>query len=119
MSANKSIEDVIISLVEFAKKRKVTISRREMLKIAQLVKIKLLSDDEIEFFSKELAILNWIHDILSQVNTEGVFPVYYGNIDKSTYTRDDVVNSQNIKREILFNAKSEHGYFVVPRAIRR
>ncbi len=112
----RSTEDVITSLIEFVNKRKVTITKEEMLKIAQLVRIKL-SNDEIEHYSKELTMLDWIHDTLLQVNTEGVSPVRYGAIDKVIHMHDDVVDSQNIKEEILSNTKSEHGYFVVPKAI--
>ncbi len=46
MSA-RSAENVITSLIKFVNKRKVTITEEEMLKIVQLVKIKL-SNDEIE-----------------------------------------------------------------------
>ncbi|MGL9681553.1 MAG: Asp-tRNA(Asn)/Glu-tRNA(Gln) amidotransferase subunit GatC [Wolbachia sp.] len=115
MSARSS-EDVITSLIEFVNKRKVTITKEEMLKIAQLVRIKL-SCGEIEHYSKELTMLDWIHDILSQVNTEGVSPIRYGSIDKDIQVRNDVVNVQNIKEEILSNTKSEHGYFVVSKII--
>ncbi|MDM8335315.1 Asp-tRNA(Asn)/Glu-tRNA(Gln) amidotransferase subunit GatC [Wolbachia pipientis] len=115
MSA-RSTEDVITSLIEFVNKRKVTITKKEMLKIAQLVRIRL-SNDEIEHYSKELTMLDWIHDTLLQVNTEGVSPIRYGSIDKDTHVRDDVVNAQSIKEEILSNTKSEHGYFVVPKVI--
>ncbi|WP_341808028.1 Asp-tRNA(Asn)/Glu-tRNA(Gln) amidotransferase subunit GatC [Wolbachia endosymbiont (group E) of Neria commutata] len=113
----KSTEDIITSLIEFVNKRKITITKEEMLKIAQLVRIKL-SNDEIEYYSKELTMLDWIHDILLKVNTEGVFPIRYGSIDEDVHIRrDDVVGSQNIKEEILSNTKPEHGYFVVPKAI--
>lgn len=114
----KSTEDIITSLIEFVNKRKITITKEEMLKIAQLVRIKL-SNDEIEYYSKELTMLDWIHDILLQVNTEGVSPIRYGSIDKDAHVRDDTVDfqNQNIKEEILSNTKPEHGYFVVPKAI--
>ncbi|WP_168464669.1 Asp-tRNA(Asn)/Glu-tRNA(Gln) amidotransferase subunit GatC [Wolbachia endosymbiont of Ctenocephalides felis wCfeT] len=112
----KSTEDTITSLIEFSNKRKVTITREEMLKIAHLVRIKL-SDDEIKHYSRELTMLDWIHDILLSVNTDGVSPIRYGTIDKDVHVRDDVVNSRNIKEEILSNTRSEHGYFVVPKAI--
>ncbi|MCA7010612.1 Asp-tRNA(Asn)/Glu-tRNA(Gln) amidotransferase subunit GatC [Wolbachia endosymbiont of Tribolium confusum] len=115
MSA-RSTEDVITSLIEFANKRKITISREEMLKTSQLVRIKL-SDDEIQYYSKELTMLDWIHDTLLKVNTEGVSPMRYGTMDKDIHVRDDIINSQNIKEEILSNTKSEHGYFVVPKVI--
>ncbi|CAD6996580.1 unnamed protein product [Ceratitis capitata] len=94
----KSTEDVITSLIEFVNKRKVTITQEEMLKIAQLVRIKL-SNDEIEHYSKELTMLNWIHDTLLQVNTEGVSPVRYGAIDKVIHVHDDVVDSQNKEKK--------------------
>lgn len=87
-----------------------------MLKIVQLVKIKL-SNDEIEHYSKELTMLDWIHDILLRVNTKDVSPIRYGSIDKDIHVRDDVVNFQSMKEEILSNTKSEHGYFVVPKVI--
>ncbi|OWZ25345.1 Asp-tRNA(Asn)/Glu-tRNA(Gln) amidotransferase subunit GatC [Wolbachia endosymbiont of Wuchereria bancrofti] len=112
----RSAEDVITSLIEFVNKRKVTITKEEMLKIAQLVRIKL-SNDEIEHYSKELTMLDWIHDILLQVNTRDVSPIRYGSIDKDIHVRDDVVNFQSMKEEILSNTKSEHGYFVVPKVI--
>lgn len=115
MSA-KSTEDVITSLIEFANKRKVTITEEEMLKIAQLVRIEL-SNDEIALYSKELTMLDWIHDTLSKVNTKSVSPVRYGSIDKEIHMRDDVLESHNIKEEILSNTKSENGYFTVPKAI--
>lgn len=113
---DKSTEDVITSLIEFVSKRKITITKEEMLKIAQLVRIKL-SDDEITYYSNELTMLDWIHDILLQVNTEGVSPIRYGSIDKDIHVRDDIVKSKNMKKEILSNTKSEYGYFVVPKAI--
>lgn len=112
----KSTEDVITSLIEFVNKRKITITKEEMLKIAQLVRIKL-SDNEIQYYSKELTMLDWIHDTLFKVNTEGVSPMRYGTIDKDIHVCDDIINSQNIKEEILSNTKSEHGYFVVPKVI--
>ncbi|WCR57915.1 Asp-tRNA(Asn)/Glu-tRNA(Gln) amidotransferase subunit GatC [Wolbachia endosymbiont of Ctenocephalides felis wCfeJ] len=112
----RSTEDVITSLIEFVNKRKVTITKEEMLKITQLVRVKL-SDEEIEHYSKELTMLDWIHDTLLQVNTESVSPIRYGTIDKDIHVCNDVVNSQNIKEEILSNTKSEHGYFVVPKVI--
>ncbi|OEY86586.1 glutamyl amidotransferase [Wolbachia pipientis] len=114
--STKSTEDIITSLIEFVNKRKVTITQEEVLKIAQLVRIKL-SEDEIQYFSKELTMLDWIHDILSKVNTTGVSPVRYGSIDKDVHVRDDIVSSQNIKQEVLSNTRSEHGYFVVPKVI--
>lgn len=112
----KSTEDIITSLIEFVSKRKVKITKEEMLKIARLVRIKL-SDDEINYYSKELTMLDWIHDILLQVNTDGVLPIHYGSIDKDIHVRDDIIESQNIKEEILSNTNSEHGYFVVPKVI--
>ena len=45
----KSTEDVITSLIEFANKRKITITKEEMLKIAQLVRIKL--SNYVDLFS--------------------------------------------------------------------
>lgn len=112
----RSTEDIITSLIEFASKRKVTITKEEMLKIAQLVRIKL-SNDEIEFYSKELTMLDWIHDTLFPVNTEGIAPIRYGTIDKDVHVRKDIIDSCNIKEEVLSNAKSENGYFVVPKVI--
>lgn len=87
-----------------------------MLKIVQLVKIKL-SNDEIEHYSKELTMLDWIHDILLRVNTKDVSPIRYGSIDKDIHVRDDVVNFQSMKEEILSNTKSDHAYFVVPKYV--
>ncbi|MDG7055906.1 MAG: aspartyl/glutamyl-tRNA amidotransferase subunit C [Wolbachia endosymbiont of Meromenopon meropis] len=114
--STRSTEDVITSLVEFVNKRKVTITKKEMLKIAQLVRIKL-SNDEIQHYSKELTMLDWINSILREVNTDGVSPIRYGGIDKNVQTHYDFVNVKNTKKDILSNAKSEHGYFVVPKVI--
>ncbi|MDN5248430.1 MAG: Asp-tRNA(Asn)/Glu-tRNA(Gln) amidotransferase subunit GatC [Wolbachia endosymbiont of Tyrophagus putrescentiae] len=112
----KSTEDIITSLIEFANKRKITITKEEMLKIAHLVRIKL-SDDEAEFYSRELTMLDWIHDTLAKVNIGSTPPIRYGSIDKKVHVRDDTVCSGNIKEDILSNTNSEDGYFVVPKAI--
>lgn len=112
----KSTEDIITSLIEFANKRKITISKEEILKIANLVRIQL-SEDEVEFYSKELTMLDWIHDILSKVNTEGVDPIRYGSIEKNIHVRNDTSNSENMRKEILCNTCPDDGYFVVPKIL--
>ncbi|QKX01488.1 Asp-tRNA(Asn)/Glu-tRNA(Gln) amidotransferase subunit GatC [Wolbachia endosymbiont of Cruorifilaria tuberocauda] len=112
----RSTEDVITSLIEFVNKRKVTITKKEMLKVAKLVRIKL-SNDETEHYSKELTMLDWIYDTLLQVNTENISPVRYGAIEKNIHVHNDIVNPQSTKEEILSNTKSEHGYFVVPKVV--
>ncbi|WP_395462790.1 aspartyl/glutamyl-tRNA amidotransferase subunit C [Wolbachia endosymbiont of Cantharis cryptica] len=113
---DRSTEDVITSLIEFANERRITTTEEEVLKIAKLVRIKL-SGKKIKDYAKELTMLDWIHDTLLQVNTEGVSPIRYGSIDEDIHVRGDVISSQNSKEEILSNTKPEHGYFVVPKVI--
>ena len=114
--STKSTEDIITSLIEFANKRKITITKEEMLKIAQLVRIKL-SGSEVEFYSRELTMLDWIYNTISKANTEGITPIRYGSINKDIHVRNDIVDSENIKEEILSNTESDDGYFVVPKVL--
>ncbi|UWI83234.1 Asp-tRNA(Asn)/Glu-tRNA(Gln) amidotransferase subunit GatC [Wolbachia endosymbiont of Howardula sp.] len=114
--SNKTTEDIISSLIEFVNNRKVTITQNDMLKIAHLVRIKL-SNEEIEYYSKELTMLDWIHNTLLQVNTEKITPMRYGSIDTEYYIQDDIVYYDNTKEDILSNAQHNNGYFIVPKDI--
>lgn len=114
---HKSTEDIILSLIKFASNKEANaIDTSEVEKIAKLVKIKL-SQDEVEYYAGELAMLKWVNKILSHLNTDNVLPMRYGGIVDTLHTRSDVVSCENTKDDILSCAQSEHGYFVVPKAI--
>ncbi len=114
---NKSTEDIILSLIEFASNKEANaIDNLEVEKVAKLVKIKL-SKDEVEYYAGELAMLNWVNKILSHLNTKNVSPMRYGSVEHKLHIRQDIVNCDNTKDDILSSTKPEHGYFVVPKVI--
>ncbi len=61
-------------------------------------------------------ILKWI-DQLNEVNTDNVKPLVSVNED-TIICRDDIVDMQNTKEDILSNApQSQYGYFIVPKVV--
>ncbi|QXK91655.1 Asp-tRNA(Asn)/Glu-tRNA(Gln) amidotransferase subunit GatC [Neoehrlichia mikurensis] len=93
-----------------------SINAARLKEIAKLVKIRL-SDHEIKYYSNQLEkVVSWFN-IISQVDTNDVPPMYYGNPFHKLITRQDIVNDGNVKDQVLSNTKSEYGYFVVPKVM--
>ena len=93
------------------------LSREQVLKLAQLSKLKL-SDDEVAQYQEELSkILEYVEQ-LEGVNVDGLKPAYQVS-GLSTVTRKDEIQDYQAKPEhMLQNApKSKDGYVQVGRMI--
>lgn len=93
-----------------------TLSITDIKKIAKLARIKI-SDEEVEYYRKDLnKIFNWIEQ-LQEINTDGIEPMT-GVEDQKLPLRADEVKDGNIREQVLSNAAvSKYGYFVVPKVI--
>jgi aspartyl-tRNA(Asn)/glutamyl-tRNA(Gln) amidotransferase subunit C len=82
-----------------------TISRDDVLHLAQLSNLQL-ADDEIDDLQTDLAkILDYVNQ-LSELDTSGVEPTYQVT-DLENVFREDVVKSHAADREVLLRLTSE------------
>lgn len=94
-------------------------------KIAKLARLELgagLSPEEAEKgiarFAKQFDDIVALMDTLSEVNTEGVEPLYWPLAADVTPPREDVAERHNTREELLANAPEQDGqFFVVPRIV--
>lgn len=93
-----------------------SLSEKEVKKIAKLSRIKL-NDDEIGHFQTELSnIIDWIEQ-LQEVDTDNVEPMT-SVIKMKAPVREDKVTDGDYQEDILANAPmSDYGCFVVPKVI--
>ena len=94
------------------------LKKEDVIKVAQLAKLKL-KEEEIELFSKQLPqIVNFVEK-LNELDTENVKP-FYELIDKTTPMREDIPENGFSQEEALSNApEAEDGFFVVPRVVEK
>ena len=92
------------------------LSREEVLKIANLARLEF-KDEEIEKFQHELNdILKYI-DILNEVDTSDVSPLFHTN-EMQNILRDDKVKESLSQELAIKNApQSESGTFIVPKVV--
>ena len=86
-------------------------------RIAKLSRISL-TDAEIHNLSSELDnILNWIEQ-LSELDTDGISPVFSSFDEKDSKYRSDEINDGGYRDDIISNAPlSEDGFFLVPKVV--
>tara|TARA_Y100000590_G_scaffold63437_1_gene68076 strand:- start:263 stop:550 length:288 start_codon:yes stop_codon:yes gene_type:complete len=92
------------------------IDKKTTLKIAKLIRIKIL-DEEVEELSSQLSsILDWVEQ-LNEVNTDKIDPL--NNVSMSELPiRKDIEIKDNDTNKILSNAPEElENYFVVPKVV--
>ena len=92
------------------------IDKKTTLKIAKLIRIKIL-DEEVEELSSQLSsILDWVEQ-LNEVNTDKIDPL--NNVSMSELPiRKDIEIKDNDTNKILSNAPEElENYFVVPKVL--
>ncbi len=84
--------------------------------LAKLIRIEL-TDQERNLFSKQLAdILEYVNQ-LSEVDVEGVEPMYHA-VALTNRFREDKVGPSMDQEKVLKNApKKKDGFFVVPKVI--
>jgi aspartyl-tRNA(Asn)/glutamyl-tRNA(Gln) amidotransferase subunit C len=93
-----------------------SLSEKEVRKIAKLSRIKL-TDQKVKHFQQELSnIFAWIEQ-LQEVNTDKVPPMS-SVVNMHSPVRKDLVTEGNCREDVLANApSSEYGCFVVPKMV--
>ena len=86
------------------------ISNESMREVATLANIKL-TDDELEQYSSELAIILDHFQSLQDLNTDGIEPTGHA-VDVNTVLREDKVASPMDRSQVLGNVPSYSGDFV-------
>lgn len=94
--------------------KKITVD--EVKHVAKLANLDL-SDAEIAKFTKQLGeVIDYNVDLLNQVDTGGVEPLYQVN-DEVNRTRDDQTEPSLSQEQVLKNAASTHNGFFKVKAI--
>ena len=86
-------------------------------RIAKLSRISL-TESEVKNLSSDLDnILNWIEQ-LSELDTEGINPVFSSFGEEEIKYRSDEINDGGYREDIILNAPlSEDGFFLVPKVV--
>lgn len=93
-----------------------SVTRDDVRKVARLSRIAVPEERLDELAGELNGILGWI-DQLNEVDVEGVAPMT-SVVETKLPMREDVVTDGNIRDQVLANAPhSEHGFFVVPKAV--
>lgn len=93
-----------------------TIDPKTVAKIANLSRLKIPADEQIQVAGELSKILDWVAQ-LNEVNVEGIEPLTGGN-DLPLRWRDDVVNDGGKVQEVLANAPAKTAdFFTVPKVI--
>lgn len=92
------------------------ISPEEVAKVAKLARLEL-TDEKIGQYSAQLGDILGYMDKLGELNTQDVEPMYTP-VDQVSVMREDVVNKDYAREDILKNApKSDGSFFIVPRIV--
>jgi aspartyl-tRNA(Asn)/glutamyl-tRNA(Gln) amidotransferase subunit C len=93
------------------------LSRDQVLKLAQLSRLKL-TEEEIEGFSKELSEILTYVEMLDKAETKGLKPTYQVTGLKNVMRDDEVIEYSAKPRELLAGAPStEKNQYKVKRVI--
>ena len=87
------------------------LSKEDVLKIAKLSKLEF-QEDEIEKFQTDLNKILEHMEILNNVDTTGVEPLF-NVLDLKDRLRKDEVQSVDIKKELLKNAPNKDDDFII------
>ena len=92
-----------------------TIDNKLVERIAKLSRISL-TETEVKNLTSELGnIMDWIEQ-LSELDTEGINPVFSSFDEEDIKYRNDEVNDGGYRDEVISNApKSEDGFFLFQR----
>ncbi|MDB1135537.1 Asp-tRNA(Asn)/Glu-tRNA(Gln) amidotransferase subunit GatC [Candidatus Anaplasma sp. TIGMIC] len=93
------------------------VSASEMKRIARLVRLKI-TEEEAELYRAQLAdVISWF-GMLAEVNTAGVTPATNGGTPRALPLRDDMVEVEDIRDQVLSNApEADMGFFIVKKVI--
>jgi len=94
-----------------------SVDKNEILKIANLAKLKF-NDEEIEKFTSQFnEILNYM-DKLNEINTENVQPLSHPLDINNVMREDELFNSIETKDALLNAPDKDEQYFKVPKVIK-
>ncbi len=92
------------------------ISKEEVQNIAKLARLEI-AEDKMELFSRQLSQILEYMELLSEVDTTDVEPLY-SPIEHMTPYREDEVIREYSRKEVLSNAPEDDGkYFIVPKVV--
>ena len=93
-----------------------SITKDTILKIANLAKISITSDETEKLESEISSIISWV-ETLNEDDTDNIEPMI-NSLKSSLRMRDDEVNDGNKIKDILLNSPTEDdNFFVVPKVI--
>jgi aspartyl-tRNA(Asn)/glutamyl-tRNA(Gln) amidotransferase subunit C len=93
-----------------------SISKEEVIRIAELVKLEF-EKEEIDDFTEKLSLVLQYIDKLKEIDTDTIQPTYYPHKIKGLM-REDVVKKSLTKENVLSNAlDKQDGYFKIPRIL--
>ena len=94
-----------------------TISRDDVLKLAQLARLQL-TDDEVDKYQKELSSILGYVETLSSADTDGLEPTYQVTGLHTVVRADDIIDYKADSLALMKNAPAtEKGQFKVKRMI--
>lgn len=90
------------------------ITLKDVEHVAKLARLELTEEEKIKFTTQLSDVLKYV-DQMNEVDTTGVEPMAHA-IDFVNVMRDDTVNYEQSKEELMKNAPSEeNGFFKVPK----
>lgn len=92
------------------------ITKKDVLKISKLAKLKFNKNEESKLIDDLSQILNWVNQ-LKNINTKSVKPMISVHAKSMPY-RKDLASDTNSIQSIIKNApKSQSNMFVVPKVV--
>ena len=97
---------------------KAKLSKKEIQKIAQLSKLNL-SEDELKKYTKELNEIVQYMDLLNEIDTEGIEPMFNVHGHNTHLTEDKPLDPLKIESLQKIFPKSVDGYIAVPQVVKK
>ncbi len=93
-----------------------TISKEEVARVAHLARLEI-EESDLERFAGQLTDILQYMDILNEVDTSGIDPLY-SPVEHATPYREDEVRQDWSREDVLRNApRSDGEYFLVPKVV--
>jgi aspartyl-tRNA(Asn)/glutamyl-tRNA(Gln) amidotransferase subunit C len=93
-----------------------TISKEEVARVAHLARLEI-GESDLQRFAGQLTDILQYMDILNEVDTSSIDPLY-SPVEHDTPYREDKARSEYSREEVLRNAPDSDGeYFIVPKVV--
>jgi aspartyl-tRNA(Asn)/glutamyl-tRNA(Gln) amidotransferase subunit C len=93
-----------------------TISKEEVARVAHLARLEI-GESDLQRFAGQLTDILQYMDILNEVDTSSIDPLY-SPVEHDTPYREDEARSEYSREEVLRNAPDSDGeYFIVPKVV--